>query len=616
MKKEILLIFSILFILLSFSVRGSSLGYEYLDNGNVLHMWNDYDDYYFNTSSGIQLTNHYSEYWTKNVLCIGYFNATDWDKIRCVDELINFNQIVVSDGATFVNYTLWKNISYLSYNFKVTLRYNLELGKDKIRIQPFVTNLGIPIPQKLGFAWRVEDIRAGYTYEDDFLIVLNKSNQITEYYNLSENQLNKVFTNVNIYPFYIIDDIPAINESGGSVLFEWDNNLIYRLLVKDEPAFYNAPVALAIQIGSLGSGQELTTTFFWHDAVCSVNCQGGNSITGSSISCTNCTEIEPEDKKLMRCRVDTAIGDGSCTTSTGCKLKWQYNKTDQGGAFVNIPDYDANIWTRIMCNATIGLNGCEIGNASTDIWYSQYPVCKEHYSTKVRCNFNDNHITETLTFNCKDTLLPSHHFESDNSSGSVQEGQLVMTGVRWFDNGTLDTAVLRTNKTGAWQNESYLRITPSPACQELCDEENWKWANITISTTGYGGKSICWQQWANDTNNNWNMTMQARCFDVSANETRGDDAIVEGINNAIPTATIYTYQQVYTVNSTNSQTTGRFDKVAILNNQTWAFNYVTLGEDFTNLIRLRNTVVVWENQSLSYNQIVHQVELLINETKA
>ena len=232
MKKEILLIFSILFILLSFSVRGSSLGYEYLDNGNVLHMWNDYDDYYFNTSSGIQLTNHYSEYWTKNVLCIGYFNATDWDKIRCVDELINFNQIVVSDGATFVNYTLWKNISYLSYNFKVTLRYNLELGKDKIRIQPFVTNLGIPIPQKLGFAWRVEDIRAGYTYEDDFLIVLNKSNQITEYYNLSENQLNKVFTNVNIYPFYIIDDIPAINESGGSVLFEWDNNLIYHLLLK------------------------------------------------------------------------------------------------------------------------------------------------------------------------------------------------------------------------------------------------------------------------------------------------------------------------------------------------------------------------------------------------
>jgi len=599
-----------------FGLDSSSLGYEYLDNNNVLHMWNDYDDYYFNTTSGIQLTNHYNEYWTKNVLCIGYFNATDWNNIKCVDKLTNFNQSVVSDGATFINYTLWKNISYLSYNFKVTLRYNLELGKDKIRIQPFVTNLGISIPQNLGFAWRVEDIHIGYTYPDDFLTVLNKSNQITEYDNLSNKPLNKVFTNVNIYPFYIIDDIPPVYESNGSVLFEWDNSLTYRLIVKDESLFYNAPVTLAIQVGSLGSGQELSTTFFWHDAPCSVNCQGGNSITGASSSCTNCTGIEPEDKRLMRCRVDTSFGDGTCTTSAGCKLKWQYNQTDQGGAFVNIPDYDSTVWTRIMCNATLGINGCEIGSPATDVWKYQYPICKEQYITKVRCNFNGNYISSTSDFTCVDTLTPNHYFESDNSSGSVPEGMLVMTGVRWFDNGTLDTAVLRTNKTGVWQNESYLKITPSPACQDECDQENWKWANITISTAGYSGKNICWQQWANDTNNNWNTTMQARCFDVSVNETDGGLAIEQGIRNALPSASIFTYQQIYTINaSTGTQSKGKFDKVALWKNQTWAFNYVTTGESFTNIGNLGRTVMIWENSSLSSNQITHQVEVLINSTR-
>jgi len=40
---------------------GSSqqIGYELLDDGEVLRVWNQLDDYYFNTSSGIQLTNHY-----------------------------------------------------------------------------------------------------------------------------------------------------------------------------------------------------------------------------------------------------------------------------------------------------------------------------------------------------------------------------------------------------------------------------------------------------------------------------------------------------------------------------------------------------------------------------
>jgi hypothetical protein len=50
------------------------IGYELIDNGKVLRIWNNYDSYYFNTTSGIQLTNHYNEYWSHNVLMLGYYN--------------------------------------------------------------------------------------------------------------------------------------------------------------------------------------------------------------------------------------------------------------------------------------------------------------------------------------------------------------------------------------------------------------------------------------------------------------------------------------------------------------------------------------------------------------
>jgi len=75
-------------------------------------------------------------------------------------------------------------------------------------------------------------------------------------------------------------------------------------------------------------------------------------------------------------------------------------------------------------------------------------------------------------------------------------------------------------------------------------------------------------------------------------------------------------QQIYTINaSTGTQSKGKFDKVALWKNQTWAFNYVTTGESFTNIGNLGRTVMIWENSSLSSNQITHQVEVLINSTR-
>ena len=104
-------------------------------------------------------------------------------------------------------------------------------------------------------------------------------------------------------------------------------------------------------------------------------------------------------------------------------------------------------------------------------------------------------------------------------------------------------------------------------------------------------------------------------LESAANETEGRNAIVEGINNVTPSATVYTDLEVDIRYLNGTQLRGSFDKVAFLNNQRWGFNYVTGSESFTNMLSSFNVFNVWENQTLTYSQIVSQVSTYINQTK-
>lgn len=111
----------------------------------------------------------------------------------------------------------------------------------------------------------------------------------------------------------------------------------------------------------------------------------------------------------------------------------------------------------------------------------------------------------------------------------------------------------------------------------------------------------------------------ASCVYDPATEAEGDVAIEQGISNSILTDyTIHTNQQIYARYPDSIQMNGRFDKVVMDNkkNQTWAFNYVTAGESFTNLPDLyQNSLVVWEGQNLLATEITSQVQNLIDDTK-
>jgi len=94
----------------------------------------------------------------------------------------------------------------------------------------------------------------------------------------------------------------------------------------------------------------------------------------------------------------------------------------------------------------------------------------------------------------------------------------------------------------------------------------------------------------------------------------GAISIEEGINNALPSATIDDDLQLYLTYLNGSQLTGTFDKVVTYGNQRWAFNYIITNETYTNIENLAPSVYIWENDSLLSMEIKNQVEVLINST--
>ena len=151
----------------SFNIT-DDLGWELLEGNSIIHAWNKYDDYYFNNSDGIQFSNHYEEYWTRNVMMLGYYAGETWNLLYRTDSLSGFNRIFEGETDGYMNLTLWKDLSYGSYDFRLAIRYHLKPDDVNLTVIPYIKNLGIEIPYNLGFGWEMKDINIGGTFEDDY----------------------------------------------------------------------------------------------------------------------------------------------------------------------------------------------------------------------------------------------------------------------------------------------------------------------------------------------------------------------------------------------------------------------------------------------------------------
>lgn len=253
------------------------IGYELLDDGDVLHMWNLYDSYYFYTDSGIQLTNHKDEYWSHNVLMLGYYNNDNWNLIYRTDELSGFQKTVDTDNQIFVNATLWKDLIYQGYEFRLAIRYHLGLTDNELTVIPYIENLGNSIPFTLGFAWEINDIRIDDTPENDYILINDSYYWLNESLDLSFKNLSKpvycwnetlnesIICNYEPIPYFHIQENVSSN-TVRSLYLRWDPDLNYKVRIQSQNDSYNAPIMLGIQIGTLDSGESKQTSLYWYDA--------------------------------------------------------------------------------------------------------------------------------------------------------------------------------------------------------------------------------------------------------------------------------------------------------------------------------------------------------------
>ena len=237
----------------------SGIGYEFLNDGDILHIWNTNDNYYFDVNSGIQLTNHYMQYWTHNVMMLGYCAGDDWNLIYRTDELSGFSKTIDTDGSTYINITMWKDLSYSGYDFRLAIVYYLELNDENLTVIPYIKNLGVEIPFVLAFGWELKDIQIDMTVEYDQIYI----NNITSY--MLNQALDESYTGSDTDGvFYLQNNISGnINKD---LYLKWDSSLTYLLTVKSRVGQYNAPVTLFIRIGTLNVGQEKFTKMYWHDS--------------------------------------------------------------------------------------------------------------------------------------------------------------------------------------------------------------------------------------------------------------------------------------------------------------------------------------------------------------
>ncbi|MDP1695135.1 MAG: hypothetical protein Q8L34_06360, partial [Candidatus Woesearchaeota archaeon] len=103
-------------------------------------------------------------------------------------------------------------------------------------------------------------------------------------------------------------------------------------------------------------------------------------------------------------------------------------------------------------------------------------------------------------------------------------------------------------------------------------------------------------------------------YEPTANETEGDAAIAQGIQNIIPNAVIHDTQQVYIRTSSNTQQLGTYDKFTLNDTKRWSMNYITSGETFANMQNLTETVFFLEITNLLATDITQRVQDFINGT--
>ncbi len=495
---------------------GSPIGYEFLDNGSVVHIWNNasISDYYFEKDSGIQLTNHYEDYWTKNIFCIGYYNNGEWNKIACADELTNFEKSIETDNLTYVNATLWKDIEYGIYDLRLGVQYHLGLNDENLSITIYGKNIGIDIPFDLGFAWKVTDWDIPSNETDDYMVINNSAYLIKGTYD------NLLFKDMEESYFKGRD---STYDFGGEFLrVDWNENLNYAVKMFGNGVQEDFYVALLINAGHFNPEQEKQTTFQWIDAVVIGTNAGFVTVapTGDPAASTGTVDNSANAQKDIAptgaVRV-TEIGWWADTATEAANFEVGIY-TDEGA---QEPENLLSGESRTNAKGTtIGwkrVTGLDISiTAGTAYWITfqldntatatktSFQSSSERGAYKPSSTLPSSWGTSTNTYTGTESIYavweegeapPTY---SDNQTNNTEAGKSTVFAIKYNDDTALNPNggyIFSTNNSGSWINDSLVMFTSTP-----------EWANVTKILPANVGNRTDYRWYANDSAGNVNNT--------------------------------------------------------------------------------------------------------------
>jgi len=448
-----------------------------LINDSVYHIWNEIDDYYIDKITGVQLTNHYQDYWSHNKWCV-YLKLGQWRKV-CIDEF-DWTWHTDTDNLTYVNLTGTANGRYAGgYEIDVFYEYYLKDGDTKIRIRPVIKNLKKDFDGYL--IWRIEDINISMTSENDTITSpefywLNETLDLEYDNNVSGDYFRLLDKSTQEYLDLFWDDY-ILKDS-----IQYDNN--YTLKIKSETGQYNTPIELWSYIGELKSGSEFETKFWWIDGK-----PGYYPFIQIAITADSSLTINQRENITVHCTI-TQAGSGTNLGSAIVGYQYRQNSSDNS-VYSNTPNTQQVIYTSGNPDTqALGSVGTPTPTdlPSHDINFTEigtyYVRCREKDTASNNVELLSNVLTVTVN-----EVLPSFLNPAVNEpvfSGMDVNHSITISGppdgyiFSW--NGT-------DNCTGGWSNSSWIDVSSSS------DVIGY---NVSTIPSGCNEKTIYWKFYANN----------------------------------------------------------------------------------------------------------------------
>ena len=242
---------------LSESRDPNPIGYEFLDNQTVLHMWNLVEDYYFDIGNNCyaQMTNHYDSYWSHNTFGFGIQVYGQWYYYES-DKFCDWQFEIETDNETYVRFELSESMKiYPQAKISLFVVNELELVDPRLNMEFSMRHNGGYEITDSRFRWHIDNIKINMVEENNFIMVEGED------YDLSD-ELDIEFDNLPYGYFQIYDNV-----SGEFISMNWESASYDDIVtVKSyESESYNAPVSLIANLGSINYGETKYFKAQWID---------------------------------------------------------------------------------------------------------------------------------------------------------------------------------------------------------------------------------------------------------------------------------------------------------------------------------------------------------------